>query len=135
MNYLMNVNHGFLLIEVEGPLSSKDFEEMSLVVDPWIESHDFLKGIVIHAKKFPGWENLGSFFRHMIFVKNHHKKVKKVALVMGGEIAEIAVKIAEHFVQADVKHFDGNRIDQAIDWVLKDDPKGDHNHSKKAIQL
>ena len=44
-----------VVVEVSGPLGREDFELLSAEVDPWIEKHHSLRGIVVHAKKFPGW--------------------------------------------------------------------------------
>ncbi|MEV0181715.1 STAS/SEC14 domain-containing protein [Streptomyces sp. NPDC050625] len=54
-----------LVVEVEQPLRAQDF--------------DALAGVVVHAHAFPGWENIGSLLRHVRFVRDHHRKVRRVA--------------------------------------------------------
>ena len=32
----------------------------------WLEKNNKLNGLIIHGKKFPGWEDLGSFISHIL---------------------------------------------------------------------
>lgn len=108
---------GVLTVEPHGPLSKEDFDKLSSVIDPWIESHHKLQGLVISMKKFPGWEDFGSLVRHFEFVQGHHKKVKKVALAVDGVLPEIASHVAKHFVQAEIKSFPAMDVNQAEEWA------------------
>lgn len=110
---------GLLIVEVTGPLGKGDFEALSAEVDPWIEKHHSLKGIIVHANKFPGWENLGSFFKHIEFVGEHHRKVKRIALAADGILPEMIPRIANHFVEAELKHFSYGDLEQAITWAAE----------------
>jgi hypothetical protein len=108
---------GVLVIEVTSALRREDFDALSVVVDGWIEAHGELRGVAVHAPEFPGWQNLGGFMSHLRFVRDHHREVRRVAIAVGGELAEIAPRIVEHFVQAEVKHFDYAAFDEAIAWA------------------
>jgi len=106
-----------LVIEPKGALNSEDFDYLSSVVDPWIESHKTLRGLVIHAEKFPGWENLGSLIRHMRFVRDHHRQIERVAVAADGAVSEIMPALAAHFVKAEIKHFAYRDLEIAIQWA------------------
>jgi hypothetical protein len=108
---------GVLVIEPERPLRAEDFDALALTVDPWIEAHGELRGVVVHAREFPGWENLGAFFRHLRFVRDHHRLVRRIALAAGGRLADLAPRLAEHFVAAEIRHFDYGDLDRAIAWA------------------
>jgi hypothetical protein len=108
---------GVLLIEPKGRLRVEDFDAVSLTVDPWIETEGTLNGLVIHAHDFPGWENFGSFVRHLQFVRDHHRKVKRIALAVDGDFAKIASGLGEHFVEAKVERFPYDALDKAIAWA------------------
>jgi hypothetical protein len=90
---------------------------LAFTADSWIETHGSLAGLVIHAREFPGWENLGSFLRHVSFVRDHHRKIKRVALAADSKLASLAPMIAEHFVQAEVKSFRYDEYQRAITWA------------------
>ncbi len=117
LSYVLDRETGVLAVEVKGPLSSEDFEVMTNRVDSWLENESRFKGIVVHARRFPGWENLGSFFSHVEFIRGHHKKIERIALAVDGLLPELAQQIAKRFVNAEVKHFAYEEFDRAKSWV------------------
>jgi hypothetical protein len=88
-------------------------------VDPWIAQHGELQGMVIHAKGFPGWENLGGLVQHFHFLQGHHDKIKRVAVAMDGYLPSLMAKIGDQFVHAEIKAFHYDQIEEAIDWVKR----------------
>jgi len=117
LDHRLDESSGVVKVEINAPLSSENFEILAHTVDSWIERGGKLNGVVIHAKKFPGWENLGSLLKHIEFVKNHHRKIPKVALCLDGAIPSLATHLAKHFVEAEVKHFDYDKLDEALAWA------------------
>ena len=117
ISYRLIPESGVIVVDVKQPLRAQDFDAVAFTADTWIEAHGDLQGIVIHAREFPGWENLGSFFRHVRFVRDHHRKVKRIALAADTKLASLAPKIAEHFIQAEVKNFGYDELDSAIAWA------------------
>lgn len=108
---------GVLQIDVDHPLRAQDFDAVALLVDPWIEAHGRLAGIVIHARAFPGWENLASLLRHLRFVRDHQANVERVALAVDGELVRLIPGVAEVFVKAEVRAFGFDAVDAATHWV------------------
>jgi hypothetical protein len=108
---------GVIVVEVTRALRAQDFDALALTADTWIDAHGSLGGLVIHARKFPGWENFGGLLRHVRFVRDHHRKVERVALAVDGELAALAPRIGEHFVKAEVKSFGYSELDAAIAWA------------------
>ena len=123
-----NVEHriveaaGVLVVEPHGRLSVEDFDAIAMSVDPWIEAGHKLRGVVIHAKAFPGWESIGSFLRHVRFVREHHRKIHRVALAADGKLAKLAPAIVETFISADVRHFAYGELDLALKWAGNAEP-------------
>jgi SpoIIAA-like len=108
---------GVIVVEIKEALRAQDFDALALAADTWIEAHGDLRGIVIHAREFPGWENLGSLFRHVRFVRDHHRKVRRIALAADGKLASLASLVGEHFVQAEVRSFAYDDLANAIAWA------------------
>jgi hypothetical protein len=109
--------NGVLVVKPQGALRREDFERLSSYMDPWIEAHHDLGGLVIRFSKFPGWEDFGSFVHHLDFVKAHHRKVRRVGLTVDGVLPEILAKTAAHFVEAEVKVFPFAKLDEAVAWA------------------
>ena len=110
-------NDGILIIEPEFSLVAGDFDMLSNIVDPYIRENGKLNGLIIHTESFPGWQDFGAMLAHIKFVKDHHEHVSKVAAVADEGIIAILPTIADHFVQADVKHFGYDDLDSAIEWA------------------
>jgi hypothetical protein len=72
---------GILLVRPQGPIQAGDFETIAKLVDPYIEQTGGLRGIMIEAPSFPGWDSFAALLSHMKFVRNHHQLVAKIAAV------------------------------------------------------
>jgi len=110
---------GIVVIEPSGPLEKSDFEKLTREVDAYVEKKGVVNGILIHTKSFPGWEDFSGFTHHLKFVKEHHRKIKHVAIVTDSKLLTITPAFAKHFVSAEVKHFDYEDMESAKHWILQ----------------
>ena len=117
--YDLDENTGVLAVRPEGKLETQDFLTLSEVVDLYIKKKGGLNGIVIVTKKFPGWVDFSGMIEHMKFVRNHHRKIAKVAIVTDSKIADVAESLGKHFVKASIKHFSFEELESAKRWILK----------------
>jgi len=120
LDYELHRAEKLLIVKPMGRLNSADFEKLIEEVDPYIRERGNLNGLMIYAKSFPGWANFASFLSHMKFVKDHHRKIRKIAAVTGGGILSIMPQIANHFVRAEIRHFDYEDKDAALRWLASD---------------
>ncbi len=109
---------GIAILQPDGAISKEDFSSVSQKIDPYIESNETLKGIIIHTRKFPGWDSLGSWLTHLKFVKDHQKYISKIAFSTDSAIGVIAEDVANHFVSAEIKTFPFDEIDASKDWIV-----------------
>lgn len=121
-----------LVVEVAQPLRAADFDTLAQTADSWLETHDELRGLVVHAREFPGWKNVSSMLRHAHFVRSHHRKVRKIAVAADSKLASLAPHLANRFVRADVRRFEYDELDDAIAWAgtPPDDHSSDAGDSK-----
>ena len=112
---------GIVTVTPSAPLDEKDFALLASEVDPYIEKEGKLNGLVIQIESFPGWEDFAGLISHLKFVREHHKKIEKVAAVTDGRIVSIMPRIVDHFVNAKVKYFPYESLDEAISWVKSQD--------------
>jgi hypothetical protein len=70
-------------------------------------------------REFPGWQDMAGLMSHLRFVRDHERKVRRVALVVDGALADAAEKVAAHFVAAEVKRFAFDEYDGAVTWAEK----------------
>ena len=117
VNYELLPADGILIIHPAASLEASDFQRISQEVDPYIEAHGKLHGVMIDAKSFPGWKDFAALIAHLKFIKEHHRKIEKIAAVSDDGSLSIAPKIASHFVQAEVRHFAQSQKDEALAWL------------------
>lgn len=110
---------GVIVVEVTQALRAQDFDALSATADQWIEAHGALNGLVLHAHHFPGWENLQSVIQHVRFVRDHHKKIKRIAVVTDSRLASLTPSVAEHFVDAEIQTFAYGELEGAIAWARR----------------
>ena len=111
---------GIVLIEPSGPLEKEDFQKLTGEVDAYINEKGFVRGIIIHTESFPGWDNFSAFIHHVKFVKDHHRKIRRVAAVTDSKFLTIVPNVARHFVAAEIKHFDYDDMEEAKKWVTEE---------------
>lgn len=111
---------GIAILEPDGPLSQGDFESAAKIIDPYIEKTGQLHGLIIHTKAFPGWDSFAALSSHLRFVKDHHRKISRVAFSTDSVVGHFAESVASHFVNAEIKLFAYEELDQAKNWVAGD---------------
>ena len=117
LNYELQQDEGILVLHPEGPLEAADFISITRQVDTYLAQHGKLYGVLIHAKSFPGWHDFAALLVHVKFLKAHLQKIEKVAVVADGVLANIMPNIANHFVHAQVQHFDFVSEEAAWVWL------------------
>lgn len=108
---------GLLILHPTGALEASDFRNLTSEVDPYIEANGKLHGILIEAKSFPGWKDFAALVAHLRFVRDHHRKIQRIAVVSDSGFLNVMPKIASHFVQAQIQHFSDSRRDAALAWL------------------
>ena len=117
INHKLLRTEGILVLTPDSPLESADFENLAQEIDPYIEQNGKLQGLLLDAESFPGWKDFAGLVAHLKFVKNHHQKIQKVAVVSDSGLLSFAPKLASHFVQADVKQFPRAQREDALRWL------------------
>ena len=108
---------GILILEPRGSLQARDFSALAAVIDPYIEQHGDLNGLLINAPSFPGWDDFAALLSHLRFVRDHHRRIRRIAVVSDSRFLSVAPKIANHFVSAEVRTFDAADRAAALDWL------------------
>jgi hypothetical protein len=108
---------GILVVTPEGALRAEDFTALAAAIDPYIEQHGGLKGLLVEIPSFPGWEDFAALVSHLRFVRDHHRRIQRIAIVTGNALLAAAPQIANHFVSAKIRAFDADARDAALAWI------------------
>jgi len=117
IDYELERAEGILILQPKGRLEAEDFKKLALEIDPYIEANGKLHGILLDAASFPGWKDFAALVAHLRFVRDHHRKIEKVAVVSDSTFLTYAPAVAAHFVQADVRHFAQSHREDALAWL------------------
>jgi len=118
IEHTLDREHSILHVKPHGPLEKGDFERLAKTVDHFIHETGELAGLIIETPGFPGWKNFGAMVKHFKFVRDHHKKIRKIAVVTDSALGDAAEHIASHFVSAKIKHFPSKNFAEAKAWIL-----------------
>jgi hypothetical protein len=110
-------DEGILIVSPDGPLTAADFIAVAGHVDPYIEANGALTGLMIQARSFPGWEDFGAFVSQLRFIGGHHREIRKVAVLTDDPVLSIMPRLVDHFVSAEVRHFQYDDEQVAFDWI------------------
>jgi hypothetical protein len=118
VDHTLDTDNAILYVHPVAPLEQADFVSLAQTVDPYIEQTGDLAGLIIESPSFPGWKSLGAMVAHFRFVRDHHKHVKKIALVTDSALGNVAEHLASHFVAAEIRHFVGGELEAAKQWIM-----------------
>ena len=117
LTYEIRDDDKIVIVEPQGPLTRDDFDRLAEEVDHFLLQHDSLKGILVHVKEFPGWEDLAGLMGHIKFVREHDQRVERIALVSDSTVAALGPKLAELFIRSEIETFEYEAKDLALDWL------------------
>lgn len=120
LNYDLQLDKDVLVLNPDGPLEASDFQAVATQVDNYLVPGKTLRGVMIRADSFPGWKDFSALIAHMKFVRDHHRRIGKVAVVADGLAASMLPAIGNHFVHAEVRHFKPQDEAAAWSWLTQD---------------
>ena len=119
LKYHLDDTVGILSVEPKAPLAAEDFRALTADVDAYLTSHESLTGLLLSVTHFPGWESFAGLFEHMRFVRDHQKRIARVAVVTDNPRLKILPQIAAYFAHPEFRVFAGADRVGALAW-LKD---------------
>lgn len=125
VNHHIMAAEGILVIEPLSAISADDFRGISVSADAYLAEHPTLHGLLIHTPGFPGWENFAGLAAHLKFVRDHHERIERVALVTDSPLGAIGPALARHFVSAQIKRFAYSELEEALIWLKEALPGSD----------
>lgn len=108
---------GVLVVEPQGAIEAGDFDRVARTIDPYIAEHGSLAGLLIEAPSFPGWESFAAVIEHFKFVRDHHRKIGRVAAVTDDSFLKVAPRIAAHFAHPQIEVFGAAEKARALAWL------------------
>jgi hypothetical protein len=113
----LDPENSILHVRPTSALEQADFARLAEKVDPFIETSGGLRGLIVEVPSFPGWESFAALVAHFRFVRDHHRRIEKVAVVTDSAMGNVAEHLASHFVAARIKRFHAGELEAAKQWI------------------
>jgi SpoIIAA-like len=72
---------------------------------------------MVCARSFPGRDSFGSLVEHLRFVRDHRRKIARVAAVTDSDFLRIAREIATHFANPEIRLFRSDEEAAVLAWL------------------
>jgi SpoIIAA-like len=118
IEYDLDRRHSILRVRPKSALEAADFTRLASAVDPYIEETGDLRGLIVEVSHFPGWDSFGAMASHCRFVRDHHRRIRRIAVVTDSPMGNVAEHLASHFVSAEIRHFPAGSLETAQRWIL-----------------
>jgi len=107
-----------LYIKVLGKIEKGDFENhVKKPADHILNEYGKIRGILIDASDFEGWEDFPALMEHIGFIKDMNHDVYRVAIIGDATWQKLLPSIANLFLEPVVKRFDPKHGQEAEEWI------------------
>jgi hypothetical protein len=97
-------------------LKANDFRQIVPEVSSLISQYGNIR-LLIDATGFNGWESMEAFENHAGFLKNHEKKIERVAVITGHEWQHWLIGAVRIFLHPEVRAFNKGHESEALKWI------------------
>ena len=108
---------GTLLVQPMEAISQEDLEHLREVTERWLAANRRLRALVVHAYRFPSWEDLRAALHRWELVRERSSELDRVAVAVGGPAAGFIAALGELFPDAEVRRFEPHALADAIEWA------------------
>jgi hypothetical protein len=98
-------------------LSADDFVSITPQIDELIQQHGQIR-LLVDATALNGWENTEALRKHILFVKDHQSKVKRIAVIAGHNWQGWLAEVVNIFVHPQIRAFSRDQEAAARQWLI-----------------
>jgi hypothetical protein len=106
-----------LKITLPDKLNADNFRQVAPQIDSLIRQHGNIR-LLIDASGFHGWENIGAFETHAGFVRDHQKKIERIAVIAAHDWQHWLIATIRIFVHPDARAYDKRHEHEALQWIV-----------------
>jgi hypothetical protein len=106
-----------LVLEVSGPITAADIDRLAALLDPWLEEAGRLRGLLIDARRNPGWSDIEAILRHERFLRDHAPHIDRIAVVTDSDLVALLTRLAARGVPPEIRRFPWAEYHAAMAWL------------------
>jgi hypothetical protein len=118
IEYSLDTEPSILHVQPKSAIEKDDFVRLAKAVDSHLEATGGLAGLIIETPSFPGWKSFGAMVNQFRFVRDHHKRIKRIGVVTDSALGNVAEHLTTHLVSAEIRHFPAGQIEEARQWIM-----------------
>ena len=99
-------------------LKADDFAAIAPQIDELIRQQGQIR-LLIDATALHGWENSEALEKHVLFVKDHQSKVRRIAVIAGHDWQRWIAAAVNIFVHPQIKAFGIDQETAARQWLME----------------
>ncbi len=103
-------------VKIKDQLHAEDFGAVAPKADQLIGEHGKIR-VLLDLTDFHGWADVSAARTHFSFIKDHHHKVERIAIIAGKQWQHWIAAVVGTFVAAEEKCFDEAEADEARSWI------------------
>ncbi len=109
-------NRPLLEIQVEGKLTSKDYEDFVPEIENLMKAGKIR--ILLELTGFHGW-TAGALWEDTKFAARHFNDIERIAIVGNKKWEEGMAIFCKPFTRATIRYFDSHEIESAKKWIME----------------
>jgi hypothetical protein len=98
-------------------LKAEDFRKLRPQIDSLISQHGKIR-LLIDASGFGGWEDLAAFTTHARFIRSHHQKIERIAVIAPRNWQRWAMGAVKMFLHPEIRAYDKRHENEALQWIV-----------------
>lgn len=99
-----------------GSIEASAYESIEKEVDALFSRIEGVR-LMLDLRDFDGWAALGALHNHLSLIRDHHRFLRRVAVVGDKAWQKLAEKVASRFIAADTRFFDAVDVALAEVWI------------------
>jgi len=104
-------------IKASGTVTDADYKDVIIPkIDSVVSTYDKSRFLYYLGDDFKGFE-LGAMWDDLKYASGHHEKFDRIALVGGPKWVDWTSKVFGHMVDAEIRTFEGDQLDEAWNWL------------------
>ena len=95
----------------------RTFQQITPEVDSFISQHAKIR-LLIDIYGFNGWYNFAALLKHIQFIKDHHQKVERIAVVGARSWQHWVIGVVRMILRPEVRAYDRSQQAEALRWIV-----------------
>lgn len=112
---------GILVLELSGPQAAIDAERVAALLDPWLEAGNRLRGLLVDARRSPGWADAEALFAEERVLRRYLPAIDRVAFVTDSDLLAALARLATRGATPELRRFPWSGRHEAMAWL--DEPR------------